>query len=231
MIRRPPRSTLFPYTTLFRSDLNLAGEVGQLVDGKDASVRPGQQAVMHRQLVRQLQARTCRLDRIDVANHVGNRDVRRRELLDVPHVAPQPRDRRAVALFRDARAARSADRVERVVVDFASRHHRDLFVEQGDQGTQQPRFRLTPQAEQDEIVLRQQSVDELRDDRIVVADDAGEERLAFAKRADEVRPNFLVDAAVGDLPRLRRLAQLAQSGNRRWGGHDLLYPSLGLWFG
>src|SRR3712207_7524698 len=29
MIRRPPRSTLFPYTTLFRSDLDLAG-AGQL---------------------------------------------------------------------------------------------------------------------------------------------------------------------------------------------------------
>src|SRR5258705_4808117 len=26
MIRRPPRSTLFPYTTLFRSPLNVAGE-------------------------------------------------------------------------------------------------------------------------------------------------------------------------------------------------------------
>src|SRR5260221_7876127 len=26
MIRRPPRSTLFPYTTLFRSDINLARE-------------------------------------------------------------------------------------------------------------------------------------------------------------------------------------------------------------
>src|SRR3712207_8146664 len=30
MIRRPPRSTLFPYTTLFRSDLALV-EVGQLL--------------------------------------------------------------------------------------------------------------------------------------------------------------------------------------------------------
>src|SRR2546425_13359174 len=27
MIRRPPRSTLFPYTTLFRSLFNMAGEV------------------------------------------------------------------------------------------------------------------------------------------------------------------------------------------------------------
>src|SRR3712207_6883841 len=28
MIRRPPRSTLFPYTTLFRSGENLSGAVG-----------------------------------------------------------------------------------------------------------------------------------------------------------------------------------------------------------
>src|SRR2546430_13066252 len=28
MIRRPPRSTLFPYTTLFRSTLNVPGIVG-----------------------------------------------------------------------------------------------------------------------------------------------------------------------------------------------------------
>src|SRR3989449_7443426 len=28
MIRRPPRSTLFPYTTLFRSDLAVGGEIG-----------------------------------------------------------------------------------------------------------------------------------------------------------------------------------------------------------
>src|SRR2546430_2835875 len=29
MIRRPPRSTLFPYTTLFRSDRNVVGVAGQ----------------------------------------------------------------------------------------------------------------------------------------------------------------------------------------------------------
>src|SRR3712207_6904858 len=30
MIRRPPRSTLFPYTTLFRSDLRAVREVAEL---------------------------------------------------------------------------------------------------------------------------------------------------------------------------------------------------------
>src|SRR2546430_17352120 len=33
MIRRPPRSTLFPYTTLFRSSLGAAGLVGQAAGG------------------------------------------------------------------------------------------------------------------------------------------------------------------------------------------------------
>src|SRR2546425_1760880 len=32
MIRRPPRSTLFPYTTLFRSSTKGAGEYGSLTD-------------------------------------------------------------------------------------------------------------------------------------------------------------------------------------------------------
>src|SRR2546422_6039798 len=34
MIRRPPRSTLFPYTTLFRSLLLPAGELGRLAIGE-----------------------------------------------------------------------------------------------------------------------------------------------------------------------------------------------------
>src|SRR2546427_6205749 len=39
MIRRPPRSTLFPYTTLFRSGLNLAGlfEFGSMLPGRWAA--------------------------------------------------------------------------------------------------------------------------------------------------------------------------------------------------
>src|SRR3712207_7039259 len=40
MIRRPPRSTLFPYTTLFRSEPlpHLRGEAGQRVRAHEASV-------------------------------------------------------------------------------------------------------------------------------------------------------------------------------------------------
>src|SRR5256885_8840787 len=36
MIRRPPRSTLFPYTTLFRSKGNLANKIEVARDGEEA---------------------------------------------------------------------------------------------------------------------------------------------------------------------------------------------------
>src|SRR3712207_8156453 len=39
MIRRPPRSTLFPYTTLFRSTLRTLGEAPALLQGPAASSR------------------------------------------------------------------------------------------------------------------------------------------------------------------------------------------------
>src|SRR2546427_6151831 len=40
MIRRPPRSTLFPYTTLFRSRLDDGRERDQLVAGHAQGVEP-----------------------------------------------------------------------------------------------------------------------------------------------------------------------------------------------
>src|SRR5258708_35125509 len=48
MIRRPPRSTLFPYTTLFRSAVaragdqrHLAGEVHRVLPGRKNETAPG----------------------------------------------------------------------------------------------------------------------------------------------------------------------------------------------
>src|SRR5438105_9917986 len=42
MIRRPPRSTLFPYTTLFRSEaLSLLHEMDAMASAAAGSLRPG----------------------------------------------------------------------------------------------------------------------------------------------------------------------------------------------
>src|SRR3989442_5711675 len=46
MIRRPPRSTLFPYTTLFRSDVMGRGTLAEidLLVGAIARIKPSQRA-------------------------------------------------------------------------------------------------------------------------------------------------------------------------------------------
>ena len=113
------------------------------------------------------------------------------------------------AFGRDPRAAPGADRVERVVVDLAPRHHRDPLVEQRDERAQQPRLGLAAQTEQDEVVLRQQRVHQLRDDGVVVADDAGEQRLAGAKFPNEVVADLLMDAPVRHGAAFDRSPQLA----------------------
>src|SRR3712207_7569308 len=65
MIRRPPRSTLFPYTTLFRS---LAGAVG--ADHTDLGAREERQGdVVEDHLVAVRLARTDH--RVDVLGHWG----------------------------------------------------------------------------------------------------------------------------------------------------------------
>ena len=158
---------------------------------------------MHRQLIGEVQTGLRGLDRIDVADHVRDRDVGRCELLDVAGLARPPGDRHPVALARDAGAACAADGVKWIVVDFAAGHDGDLIVEQTDQAAQDPALRLAAQAQQNEIVPRQDRVDELRHDRVVVADDAGEEPLASLQLANEVVADFLFD-------RSRRAAALPQ---------------------
>src|SRR3712207_7858923 len=58
MIRRPPRSTLFPYTTLFRSDVDSLGRAipgngaaQAIVDADDGSACPRHQPLLDRRVV------------------------------------------------------------------------------------------------------------------------------------------------------------------------------------
>src|SRR3712207_7805304 len=60
MIRRPPRSTLFPYTTLFRSDLGIVAEAQAGVEHPAVSGRERQRG---RAIVDQVQAAALRVHR------------------------------------------------------------------------------------------------------------------------------------------------------------------------
>src|SRR3712207_7754737 len=51
MIRRPPRSTLFPYTTLFRSLLRLGEQLADLVEQPDVGGRVRPRRAADRRLV------------------------------------------------------------------------------------------------------------------------------------------------------------------------------------
>jgi hypothetical protein len=122
--------------------LHLAGEVGELVEGEDAAVGARQHAVLDGQLVAQQVPAARRLDRVDVADDVGDGHVGRGELLDEALVAADPRDGRVVAALGEPRCGRLADRAERVVVDLAAGDHRHLGVEQRDEGAQDAALRL-----------------------------------------------------------------------------------------
>src|SRR2546426_9078027 len=65
MIRRPPRSTLFPYTTLFRSVEQPAREIGDLLGVVDADVERRRAAADRKVGVAQLRRhRARRLSRL-----------------------------------------------------------------------------------------------------------------------------------------------------------------------
>src|SRR5258705_2343252 len=66
MIRRPPRSTLFPYTTLFRSDQNCAGQnlpALRSVFGfsEESAFSLGQRSEEHTSELQSLRHLVCRL--------------------------------------------------------------------------------------------------------------------------------------------------------------------------
>jgi hypothetical protein len=116
-------------------------------------------------------------------------------------------------------------------MDLAARHHRQLLVEQRRERAQDAAFRLTAQPEQDEIVPRQNRVDDLRNNRLFVTDDPGEERVAAFELLNEVVANFVFDRAVGkargskfaECRRNRHVSRIQETGDRiqnAFGGFD-----------
>jgi hypothetical protein len=124
-----------------------------------------------------------------------------------------------------SRTARAADWIQRIVVDLAAGHYRDVLVEERHQGAQQSRLRLAAQAEQDEVVLRQERVDELRYDRIVVANDAGKQRLTGTQLDDQVVAHFLVHVAASDGTLGHGTPQVADGRNPSGSSHTWILPN------
>ena len=167
------------------------------------------------QLIGELQSASGRFDRVDVPDHVRDRDVRCRELLDEPLVARQPRDRQVIASFRHPASTAPTEGCHGVIVDFASRYHRNLCVEEVDERPEKTRLRLAPKTEDDEVVLREQGIDHLWNDRFVVPDDSRKQHFARLEFGHQVVAKLLFDISMRPLACGHFAPERAQDGRLR----------------
>ena len=80
-----------------------------------------------------------------------------------------------------------------IAADFAAFDHGNTLIEQGDEQANEFGLRLTAQAQKDHVVLREDRVHHFRDDALVVADDAWEERLVVTELGQQIPPHFVFD--------------------------------------
>ena len=156
-------------------------------------LRARDQAVVDRQLVREVAA-LGDLDRVDLADQVGDGDVRRRQLLAVALLARRSSRsacRRPARRCGRAAAPQIGSNGSSLISQPATIGH--LLVEQVDQAARDARLRLAALAEQDDVLAGEDRVLELRDDGLLVADDAGEHLFAVAHLAHQVAAHLLLD--------------------------------------
>ena len=67
---------------------------------------------------------------------------------------------------------------DRIIVDFDAGEDGNPFIEQVRQHAEDAGFGLAAKAEEEQVVLGEDAVDDLRDDRFAIADDAGEKLFA-----------------------------------------------------
>ena len=125
--------------------LNLPGQVGKLVDGKQAPVGSGKQPVVDGQLVGEVEPAASGTDGVDVPDHIGNGHVRRGQLLHVAGFPGQKGDGRLISPLFHQGAAGAAVRPEGIVIDFAAGHDRNFLVQELGESPQDPGFGLAAQ--------------------------------------------------------------------------------------
>ena len=173
-----------------QSHLDALGQVGELVDGEDAPVGAGHQAVVHGELVGEVAA-LGHLDRVDLADQVGDRGVGGGQLLAVAVVAVDPGDGGVVAVVGHQGSGLGGDGGVGVVVDLGTGDDRQPFVEQADETADHAGLGLAPLPQHDHVVAGQQSVLDLGDDGVLVAENVVEQGLAGADAAHGVAAQLL----------------------------------------
>src|SRR6185436_12594074 len=187
-----------------QAHLHLAGEIRQFIQRENSTIRPRQHAVVHRQLVAEDVPAARGLDRVEVADDVGDSDVGRRQLLDVALFRIEPRNRGVVAGLVEEILSVLGDRCERIVIDLAAGDYRQRRIEQRGERAKNSGLRLSAQSEQNEIVAAEKSVHYLRHDRLFVADHAVKDRLTCGEPREEIGAKLILDGLLSSLGRTER---------------------------
>ena len=166
--------------------MNLACQIGQLVDGENAAIGAGQQAIVDSHLAAEFVPAPGCFDGIDITNQVGDGDVGRGQFLHITFFGSEICNRSFVAPLGDQVPATAANGRVRIVVNLATGDVRRLRIKQSCQRAQDAALGLPAQAQQDEVVPRQHSVDDLGHDRVVIAHNSGEDGRPLAQFGDEV---------------------------------------------
>ncbi len=179
------------------ADLDFGGEVGEFIEGEDAAVGAGDEAEVHGGFIGEV-ASLGVFDEVDFADEVGDGDVGGGEFFVVAGGAVDPFDGGFVApsrIFGDEIFAVGGNGVEGVVVDFTAGNDGEPFVEEVGEHAEDAGFGLAAEAEEEDVVLGEDGVDELGDDGVAVADDSGEEGIgvAFLEVGDDVFAEFIFD--------------------------------------
>ena len=90
-------------------------------------------------------------------------------------------------------AAVSRDGMKGIVVNFRAGDDGNSIVEQFGELTNDAALGLATQSQQDDVVFRENRVDELGNNGFVVADNAGKEFFTGAQFLDEVRAQLVFD--------------------------------------
>ena len=151
------------------------------------------------------------LDGIQISDDVGNGDVGSGELFHVALLAREVGEGQVVSLFGNPPLAGAANGKERIVVDFAARDTGHLRVQKFSESSQDAALGLPAQPQENEIVLGQESIDDSRHHRILVADDAREEFLATGEFSNQIVAQLILDGSITG-----RLSLLFEFSKRCW---------------
>ncbi len=132
-------------------------------------------------------------------------------------VAADPFDRAGVPFVGDQVAGIFREGGKGIVVDLGTCDDGHRVVEQVDEHSQHAGLSLAAQSQKEQVVARENRVDDLGNDGLVVADNSGKQRFAASELGQQVPPHLVFDAdglpsAGAQLPKgLWSVAQLSIS--------------------